>query len=72
MGQFAFAPDACDSVLDAAKKAGIDGAGEDGCDEQTRAALIAYAKDKGASGEDATARKAAADEIKKLDTQAAK
>ncbi|WP_296736323.1 hypothetical protein [Mesorhizobium sp.] len=72
MGQFAFAPDACDSVLDAAKKAGIDGAGEDGCDEQTRAALIAYAKDKGASGEDATARKAAADEIKKLDAQAAK
>ncbi|MDX8517300.1 tetratricopeptide repeat protein [Mesorhizobium dulcispinae] len=47
MGQFAFAPDACDSVLAAARKAGIDGAGEDGCDEETRAALIAFAKDKG-------------------------
>ncbi|RWB59641.1 hypothetical protein [Mesorhizobium sp.] len=72
MGQFAFAPDACDSVLAAARKAGIDGVGEDGCDEQTRAALIAFAKDKGATGIDATARKAAAEEIKTLDAQAAK
>ncbi|TPN79529.1 sel1 repeat family protein [Mesorhizobium sp. CU2] len=72
MGQFAFAPDACDSVLAAARKAGIDGIGSDGCDEQTRTALIAYAKDKGASGTDAAARKAAADEIKALDAQAAK
>ncbi|MDX8531438.1 hypothetical protein RFM41_03635 [Mesorhizobium sp. VK25A] len=72
MGQFAFAPDACDSVLAAARKAGIDGLGEDGCDEQTRTALIAFAKDKGASGVDAAARKAAADEIKAMDAQAAK
>lgn len=72
MGQFAFAPAACDSVLAAARKTGIDGVGEDGCDEQTRTALIAYAKDKGASGVDAAARKAAADEIKALDAQAAK
>ncbi|NUS21353.1 MAG: sel1 repeat family protein [Mesorhizobium sp.] len=72
MGQFAFAPDACDSVLAAAKKAGIDGVGEDGCDEDTRTALIAFAKDKGASGVDAAARKAAADQIKALDAQAAK
>lgn len=72
MGQFAFAPDACDSVLAAARKAGIDGIGEDGCDEQTRTALIAYAKDKGASGVDAAARKSAADEIKAMDAQAAK
>ncbi|WP_189434961.1 sel1 repeat family protein, partial [Mesorhizobium sp. M1E.F.Ca.ET.041.01.1.1] len=72
MGQFAFAPDACDSVLAAARKAGIDGVGEDGCDEQTRTALIAFAKDKGATGIDATARKAAAEEIKTLDAQAAK
>ncbi|BCM18543.1 tetratricopeptide repeat protein [Mesorhizobium sp. J8] len=72
MGQFAFAPDACDSVLAAAKKAGIDSLGSDGCDEDTRAALIAFAKDKGASGVDAAARKAAVDEIKALDAQAAK
>jgi len=72
MGQFAFAPDACDSVLAAARKAGINGLGEDGCDEQTRTALIAFAKDKGASGADAAARKAAADEIKAMDAQAAK
>lgn len=71
MGQFTFAPDACDSVLAAARKAGIDGVG-DGCDEDTRTALIAFAKEKGASGIDAAARKAAADEIKTLDAQAAK
>jgi len=72
MSQFAFAPDACDSVLAAARKAGIDGVGSDGCDEDTRTALIAFAKDKGASGVDAAARKAAVDEIKALDAQAAK
>ncbi|MDX8505336.1 tetratricopeptide repeat protein [Mesorhizobium captivum] len=72
MGQFAFAPEACDSVLTAARKAGVDGVGEDGCDEQTRTALIAFAKDKGATGIDATARKAAAEEIKTLDAQTAK
>ncbi|MDX8495081.1 hypothetical protein RFN29_26330 [Mesorhizobium sp. VK22B] len=72
MGQFAFAPEACDSVLTAARKAGVDGVGEDGCDEQRRTALIAFAKDKGATGIDATARKAAAEEIKTLDAQTAK
>ena len=72
MGQFAFAPDACDSVLAAARKAGIDGVGSDGCDEETRTALIAFARDKGASGVDAAARKTAADGIKVLDAQAAK
>jgi len=72
MGQFAFAPDACDSVLAAARKAGIDGIGSDGCDEDTHTALIAYAKDKGASGIDAAARKSAAEAIKTLDAQAAK
>ncbi|TPI69129.1 sel1 repeat family protein [Mesorhizobium sp. B3-1-3] len=72
MGQFAFAPDACDSVLAAAEKAGVDGVGSDGCDEDTRTALIAFAKEKGASGVDAAARKAAAAEIKTLDAQAAK
>lgn len=72
MAQFAFAPDACDSVLDAARKAGIKGVGEDGCDEDTRTALIAFAKDKGSSGVDATVRKSAAEEIKTLDAQAAK
>ncbi|TIQ34456.1 MAG: sel1 repeat family protein [Mesorhizobium sp.] len=72
MGQFAFAPDACDSVLAAARKAGINGVGADGCDEETRAALIAFAKDKGASDVDAAVRKAAAEKIKTLDAQAAK
>ncbi|MDX8454492.1 hypothetical protein RFM98_17160 [Mesorhizobium sp. VK9D] len=72
MGQFAFAPEACDTVLAAAKKAGIDGIGSDGCDEDTRTALIAYAKDKGASGVDTAARKAAAEEVKALDARAAK
>ncbi|RWD64843.1 hypothetical protein [Mesorhizobium sp.] len=72
MGQFAFAPDACDSVLAAAKKSGVDGVGSEGCDEDTRTALIAFAKGKGASGVDAAARKAAAEEIKALDAQAAK
>ncbi|RUX20991.1 sel1 repeat family protein [Mesorhizobium sp. M2A.F.Ca.ET.042.01.1.1] len=72
MGQFAFAPDACDSVLAAARKAGIAGVGPEGCDEDTRTALIAFAKGKGASGVDAAARKAAVDEIKALDAQAEK
>lgn len=72
MGQFAFAPDACDSVLAAAKKSGVDGVGSEGCDEDTRTALIAFAKGKGASGVDAAAREAAAEEIKALDAQAAK
>ncbi|RWA82803.1 hypothetical protein [Mesorhizobium sp.] len=72
MGQFAFAPEACDSVLTAARKADINGVGADGCDEQTRSTLIAFAKDKGASGVDAAARKAASEEIRTLDAQAAK
>ncbi|MDG4896292.1 hypothetical protein P9272_22225 [Mesorhizobium sp. WSM4976] len=72
MNQFAFAPDACDSVLAAAKKAGLDGVGSEGCDEDTRSALIAFAKDKGAAGVEAAARKAAVDEVKALDAKAAK
>ncbi|RWH71504.1 sel1 repeat family protein [Mesorhizobium sp.] len=72
MNQFAFAPDACDSVLAAAKKAGLDGVGSEGCDEDTRSALIAFAKDKGAAGVEAAARKTAVDEVKALDAKAAK
>lgn len=72
MEQFAFAPDACSSVLAAAQKADMNGVGEDGCDQQTQVALIAFAKDKGASGVDAAARKSAAEEIKALDAQAEK
>jgi TPR repeat protein len=72
MSQYSFAPEACDSVLAAARKAGVAGIGSDGCDEETRTALIAYAKDKGASGTDATARKSAAEAIRTLDAQAAK
>ena len=71
MGQFVFAPGACDAVLSAARKAGIADLGADGCEDDTRTALIAFAKGKGPSGMEAAARKAAAEEIKALDAQAA-
>ena len=66
------APRACDAVLDAAKSAGVPGLGSDGCEEDTRAALIQFAKAQGPAGVDAAARKAAALEIKSLDEQAAR
>lgn len=72
MGQFAFAPDACDAVLAAARNAGVADLGSDGCDDNTRTALIAFGKSKGASGIDVAVREAAAEEIKTLDAQAAK
>ena len=48
------------------------GLGSDGCGEDTRAALVQFAKAQGPAGVDAAARKAAALEIKSLDEQAAK
>lgn len=70
MGQFAVAPEAYDSVLTAARKAGVDGIGSDGCDEETRTA-DRLCQGQGASGADAMARKSAAETIKNLDAQAA-
>jgi TPR repeat protein len=72
MKQFIFAPEACDAVLRSARKAGIQGLGEDGCGEDVLKGMIDYAKKKGESGIAATARKEAALEIKSLDAQAAK
>jgi hypothetical protein len=68
--QFNFAPGACDSVLDAARKAGIKGLGEEGCDEDSRTALLAYAKTAGVSGVHQAARNAAIGEILALDGMA--
>ena len=61
--QFVFAPGACDAVLAAGKKVGIGQLGQDGCDDQSLGALVAYAKEKGPSGIDARNRKAAAKSI---------
>jgi TPR repeat protein len=72
MQQFVFAPGACDAVLDAAKKARIKDLGEDGCDETSMSALIAFAKARGPAGADAAARKAAVTEIKAMDAEAGK
>ena len=73
MRQFTMmAPRACDAVLDAAKSAGVTGLGSDGCAEDTRAALIRFAKAQGPAGVEAAARKEAALEIKSLDEQAAR
>jgi TPR repeat protein len=70
--QFIFAPGACDAVLASAKKARIGDLGEDGCDDTTMAALIAFGKARGPAGIDAAARKDAAVEIKAMDEQAEK
>jgi TPR repeat protein len=70
--QLVFAPGACDAVLDAATKARIKDVGQDGCDDATLAALIAFAKARGPSGIDAAARKAAATELLAMDREAAK
>ena len=64
--QFAFAPGACDAVRAAAERAGIDGMGEDGCDEASLSALVAHAKAKGPAGIDARNREAAAEALKSL------
>lgn len=64
--QFIFAPGACDAVLASAKRAGVDGLGEDGCDETTLSALVAFAKAKGPAGIDERNRKAAAVALKDI------
>jgi TPR repeat protein len=64
--QFIFAPGACDAVLASAKRAGVDGLGEDGCDETTLSALVAFAKAKGPAGIDERNRKAAAEALKDI------
>jgi len=71
MKQLIFAPEACDAVLQAARKAGVDAIGSDGCDEQTMTALIAFAKANGPAGIEAKARAAAANEIRAMDGNAA-
>lgn len=68
--QFIFAPGACDAMLAAAKKARVKDLGQDGCNDNTMAALIAFAKARGPAGVDAAARKAAALEIKAMDEEA--
>lgn len=70
--QFVFAPGACDAMLTAGRKARIASLGEDGCDETTLSALIAFAKQKGPAGVDQAARKAAVTDVKALDEEAAK
>jgi hypothetical protein len=64
--QFIFAPGACDAVLASAKRAGVDGLGEDGCDEATLSALVAFAKTKGPAGIDERNKKAAAEALKDI------
>lgn len=64
--QFIFAPGACDAVLAAGKKADISGLGQEGCDDTTLAALVAYAKSAGPTGIDERNRKAAADAIEAM------
>ena len=67
MEQMIFAPGACDAITAAAAKAGILDSGADGCEEASRTALIAYAKEKGPAGVDSKARDAAAAELVTMD-----
>ncbi|MBN8998101.1 MAG: sel1 repeat family protein, partial [Rhizobiales bacterium] len=62
-----FAPGACDALLAAARSEGVDSLGSDGCDEASKAALVAFAEARGPSGVDAKARAAAATAIAALD-----
>lgn len=64
--QFIFAPGACDAVLASAKRAGVEGLGEDGCDESSLSALVAFAKEKGPAGIDERNKKAAEEGLKEL------
>ncbi|UVC06684.1 sel1 repeat family protein [Rhizobium sp. TH2] len=64
--QFIFAPGACEAVLDAGNRAKIKGLGEEGCDDTTLAALVAYAKSAGPTGIDERNRKAAAEAIEEM------
>jgi TPR repeat protein len=64
--QFIFAPGACEAVLDAGKRAKIKGLGQEGCDDATLSALVAYAKSSGPTGIDERNRKAAAAAIEAM------
>jgi hypothetical protein len=66
LGQVLFAPGACDSILAAAKKYELKDYGDDGCGEQAKLAIIAYAKEAGPSGIDTDIRKQIAPMIKEL------
>ena len=70
--QFAFAPGACDAVLDAGKRAGVDNLGAEGCDNDTLSAVVTFAKAKGPAGIDARNRKAAAESIRAMDLEASR
>lgn len=64
--QAAFAPGACDSVRLASIESGMAGVG-DGCDDATRAAIVAFAKERGPAGIEAAEREAAAAELLEMD-----
>ena len=70
MQQLIFAPGACDAILTASEAAGIADIGDDGCGEDAKQALIAYAKVAGPAGVEAKAREAAATELARLDAEA--
>ncbi len=70
MQQALFAPGACEAILSAAVKVGIDGTGDDGCAEAAASALIAHAKEAGPAGVEAAIRAAAADTLRAMDLAA--
>ena len=67
--QVLFAPGACEAVLAALAAAGVEDAGSDGCDEQSKAALLAHARSAGPAGIEPAARKDAATALAKLDAE---
>jgi hypothetical protein len=67
MQQALFAPGACEAILAASAKVGIDDIGDDGCAEPAQTALITHARDKGPSGVDAAIRTAAAETLRAMD-----
>jgi hypothetical protein len=67
MQQTLFAPGACDAILAAIGRVGIETPGDDGCAEPSQTALIAYAKAAGPAGVEAGIRNAAAETLKAMD-----
>lgn len=70
MQQVLFAPGGCDAILAALVKAGIDGAGGDGCADDAQSALITHAREAGPAGVDAAIRAAAAETLRAMDVAA--
>ncbi len=70
MQQLIFAPGACDAILTATAAAGIADVGDDGCGEDAKQALIAFAKVMGPAGVEEKARAEAATELARLDAEA--